>query len=178
MKKLITKTIDLSSGDAETKRLEILDYFEKTWEIDEKLYSQLRSDDVFYHRGDPLRHVLLFYLGHTAVFFINKLFLAKIIETRINPSFESIFAIGVDEMSWDDLDEKHYNWPTVSEVRAYRDKAKMLLREVILNTSLVLPVTWEHPFWIIMMGIEHERIHLETSSVLIQIGRASCRERV
>ena len=34
MKKLITKTIDLSSGDAETKRLEILDYFEKTWEID------------------------------------------------------------------------------------------------------------------------------------------------
>ncbi len=74
MKKLITKTIDLSSGDAETKRLEILDYFEKTWEIDEKLYSQLRSDDVFYHRGDPLRHVLLFYLGHTAVFFINKLF--------------------------------------------------------------------------------------------------------
>ena len=116
MKKLITKTIDLISGDAETKRLEILDYFEKTWEIDEKLYSQLRSDDVFYHRGDPLRHVLLFYLGHTAVFFI-----------------------GVDEMSWDDLDEKHYNWPTVSEVSAYRDKAKMLLREVILNTSLVLP---------------------------------------
>ena len=168
MQKLITKTIDLGSGDAETKRLEILDYFEKTWEIDEKLYSQLRSDDVFYHRGDPLRHVLLFYLGHTAVFFINKLFLAKIIETRINPSFESIFAIGVDEMSWDDLDEKHYNWPTVSEVRAYRDKAKMMLMEVILSTPLVLPVTWEHPFWIVMMGIEHERIHLETSSVLIR----------
>jgi len=29
-------------------------------------------------------------------------------------------------------------------------------------------VSWESPFWIIMMGIENERIHLETSSVLIR----------
>ena len=99
MNNLITKTIDLASGNAEDKRNEIRDYFEKTWAVDEKLYTQLASDDVFYHRGDPLRHVLLFYLGHTAVFYINKLFLAKIIDTRINPAFESIFAIGVDEMS-------------------------------------------------------------------------------
>ena len=27
---------------------------------------------------------------------------------------------------------------------------------------------WDNPFWIVMMGIEHERIHLETSSVLIR----------
>lgn len=168
MDKLITKTIDLSSGDPEKKRLEILAYFEKTWEIDEKLYSQLASDDVFYHRGDPLRHVLLFYLGHTAVFFINKLFLAKIIDTRINPSFESIFAIGVDEMSWDDLNERHYNWPSVPEVREYRNKAKELITKLIINTPIQVPITWEHPFWIVVMGIEHERIHLETSSVLIR----------
>lgn len=168
MKELITKTIDLSNGNPDAKRREILEYFEKTWAIDEKLYTQLKSDDVFYHCGDPLRHVLLFYLGHTAVFFINKLFLAKIIDTRINPAFESIFAIGVDEMSWDDLDEKHYNWPDVSEVRAYRDKAKKLISGVILTAPLNLPLKWDDPFWIIMMGIEHERIHLETSSVLIR----------
>jgi len=63
MKELITKTIDLSNGNPDAKRQEILEYFEKTWAIDEKLYTQLKSDDVFYHRGDPLRHVLLFYLG-------------------------------------------------------------------------------------------------------------------
>jgi 5-histidylcysteine sulfoxide synthase/putative 4-mercaptohistidine N1-methyltranferase len=168
MKQLLTKTIDISSGNVDEKRLEILTYFEKTWALDEKLYTQLKSDDVFYHRGDPLRHVLLFYLGHTAVFFINKLFLAKIIDERINPSFESIFAIGVDEMSWDDLDEKNYSWPTVSEVRAYRDKAKAIITEVIKTTPFRLPIGWDDIFWIIMMGIEHERIHLETSSVLIR----------
>ncbi len=168
MKQLVTKTIDISSGNAEEKRQEILTYFEKTWAVDEKLYTQLKSDDVFYHRGDPLRHVLLFYLGHTAVFFINKLFLAKIIDTRINPAFESIFAIGVDEMSWDDLDEKHYAWPKVSEVREYRDKAKEIITGIIKTAPLRLPVSWDDTFWIIMMGIEHERIHLETSSVLIR----------
>lgn len=138
MQELITKTIDLQNGTPETKRQEILDYFEKTWTIDEKLYTQLKSDDIFYHRGDPLRHVIIFYLGHTATFFINKLFLAKIIDTRINPELESIFAIGVDEMSWDDLNDRHYNWPTVDEVREYRNKAKELITNVILSTPLNL----------------------------------------
>ena len=168
MQELITNTLNIRSGSVEQKRQEILEYFEKTWAVDEKLYTQLRTDDIFYHRGDPLRHVILFYLGHTAVFFINKLILAKIIHARINPSFESIFAIGVDEMSWDDLDDKNYNWPEVSAVRAYRDQAKKVIVDVIKNTPLHLPIDWQHPFWIILMGIEHERIHLETSSVLIR----------
>ena len=168
MQDLLTKTVDLQNGQPEEKRTEILNYFLKTWAIDEKLYTQLKSDEVFYHRGDPLRHVILFYLGHTAVFFINKLMLAKIIDTRINPDFESIFAIGVDEMSWDDLNEKHYNWPTVAAVREYREKAKKIIVDVIQHATLNLPVKWEDPFWIILMGIEHERIHLETSSVLIR----------
>ncbi len=168
MKEFITKTIDLHSGTPEEKRAEIREYFLKTWAIDELLYTQLKSDDVFYHRGDPLRHIILFYLGHTAVFFVNKLFLAKIIDKRINPKFESTFAIGVDEMSWDDLDNNHYDWPPVSEVRAYRDEAKNVILNAIETLPLELPINWESPFWIIMMGIEHERIHLETSSVLIR----------
>jgi len=165
---LLTRTIDLQSGNPKEKRKEILDYFEKTWAIDEKLYTQLKSDEVFYHRGDSLRHVLLFYFGHTAVFFINKLFLAKIIHSRINHDFESIFAIGVDEMSWDDLNEKNYNWPSVDAIREYRNKARKVVTEVILNAPLTLPILWSDPLWIIIMGIEHERIHLETSSVLIR----------
>jgi len=165
---LLTRTIDLRNGSPIEKRNEVLSYFEKTWAIDEKLYTQLKSDEIFYHRGDPLRHVLLFYFGHTAAFFINKLFLAKIIDTRINPEFESIFAIGVDEMSWDDLNDRNYNWPSVEAVREYRNEARKIVTNVILNAPLSLPITWSDPFWIIVMGIEHERIHLETSSVLIR----------
>lgn len=162
------RTIDLLNGDPVEKKAEIRNYFLKTWELDEKLYSQLKSDDVFYKRGDSLRHIILFYLGHTAVFFVNKLFLAKLINKRIRPDFESIFAIGVDEMSWDDLNNNHYNWPEVSEVWEYRDLVKQLILNLIAELPLQMPVQWENPFWIIMMGIEHERIHIETSSVLIR----------
>ncbi len=76
--------------------------------------------------------------------------------------------IGVDEMSRDDLDDAHYDWPTVDEVRTYRDKIKTLVEKLIDELPLHLPIQWEDPFWIILMGIEHERIHLETSSVLIR----------
>ena len=168
LQELVTKTIDLRAGDPVAKKQAIRDYFLKTWAIDEQLYSQLKSDDVFYHRGDPLRHILLFYLGHTAVFYINKFYLTGLIRERIEPSMESIFAVGVDEMSWDDLNNTHYNWPAVSAVRSYRERAKELILSVIDSAPLTLPVEWESPFWIVMMGIEHERIHLETSSVLIR----------
>lgn len=168
MKSFVTKTINLHEGTAEEKRSEIRNYFLKTFDIHEKLYTQLASDEVFYHRGDPLRHIILFYLGHTAAFFINKLYLAKIVENRVNPEFESIFAIGVDEMSWDDLDNNHYNWPPVEEVRKYREKVKEVVLNIIDTTSLQMPIEWDNPFYVVMMGIEHERIHLETSSVLIR----------
>ncbi|MCF8365683.1 MAG: 5-histidylcysteine sulfoxide synthase [Bacteroidales bacterium] len=165
---LITKTTILNQGDPEKKREEILHYFQKTYDIDEKLYEVLKSDEAFYMRADPLRHPLVFYLGHTAVFYINKLILAKLIDQRINPRFESIFAIGVDEMSWDDLDAKHYDWPNIPQVREYRNQVRTVVEKLILSLPIDLPINWESPWWPVLMGIEHERIHLETSSVLIR----------
>lgn len=168
MHSLVTKTVVLNQGDPDEKRKEILEYFHKTFDIDEKLYETLKSPEAFYLRADPLRHPLIFYIGHTAVFFINKLILAKIIHQRINPMFESIFAIGVDEMSWDDLNAEHYDWPALQEVLDYRGKVRKVVDHAIKTLPIDLPIDWDNPFWVIMMGIEHERIHLETSSVLIR----------
>jgi 5-histidylcysteine sulfoxide synthase/putative 4-mercaptohistidine N1-methyltranferase len=164
----ITRTTILNSGDPEEKRQEILDYFHATYDIDEKLYETLRYDGTFYLRADRLRHPLIFYFGHTATFFINKLTIGRVIDRRINPRYESMFAVGVDEMSWDDLDERHYDWPTRAQVKEYRDQVRELVDGLIRTLPLTLPITWESPWWGIMMGIEHERIHLETSSVLIR----------
>ncbi len=158
----------LSMGDVEKKREEIRQYFNNSWNLYERLFETLNDDSVFYQRPDSLRHPLIFYFGHTATFFINKLLVSKILDQRVDPAIESMMAIGVDEMSWDDLDEQHYDWPEVSAVRQYRDKVKAVIDGLIDTLPLSLPVGWEDPFWIIMMGIEHERIHLETSSVLIR----------
>ncbi|MCF7919372.1 MAG: 5-histidylcysteine sulfoxide synthase [Candidatus Cloacimonetes bacterium] len=168
MKEHISKTIVLNVGSPAEKRAEIREYFQRTFSLDEQLYTSLREEEVFYVRADPLRHPLIFYIGHTAAFYINKLILAKVITQRINPEFESMFAVGVDEMSWDDLNEQHYNWPRLAEVIEYRNQVRDLVDRLISRLELSLPVTWESPFWLIMMGIEHQRIHLETSSVLIR----------
>lgn len=163
-----TRTTILDQGDPERKRQEIRDYFHATFTLDEKLYETLREDAAFYLRAEPLRHPLIFYLGHTAVFYINKLVVAKITDQRIHPGFESMFAVGVDEMSWDDLNDAHYDWPTVAEVREYRDTVRAVVDETITRLPLTMPIGWNHPFWVIMMGIEHQRIHIETSSVIIR----------
>ena len=154
--------------DPEAKREEIRHYFHTTFDLFESLYAHLTGDEAFYHRPEPLRHPHIFYFGHTAVFFINKLILAKIIDRRIDPKLESIFAVGVDEMSWDDLNEAHYDWPTVDATRVYRDNVREVVDSLITTLPLELPITWDSPWWVILMGIEHERIHVETSSVLIR----------
>ncbi len=163
-----SRTIILNEGSENENREEIKNYFLKTYAIDEHLYDSLASDSTFYLRPEPLRHPLIFYLGHTASFYINKLIIAKLLDKRINPKFESMFAIGVDEMSWDDLDEKNYNWPTVDEVREYRKSVRQCVLNLINEMPLKMPITRDNPFWVILMGIEHQRIHLETSSVIIR----------
>ena len=158
----------LNGTDPELKRREILDYFHATFDRYEQLFEVLTCDEAYTVKPIALRHPLIFYFGHTATFFINKLVLAGLLEERINPDFESMFAIGVDEMSWDDLSDVRYNWPSVDEVRDYRRKARAAVDGLIRRAPLSLPIGWDDPFWIILMGIEHERIHLETSSVLIR----------
>jgi len=164
----ITKTINLRDGDPENKRSEIIKYFHDSLDIEDKLFETLRRNETYFLRPDPLRHPLIFYYGHTAAFFVNKLILARILNQRIDPKLESIFAVGVDEMSWDDLNEVHYDWPTVEKVKSYRKQVRKAVDKLIMELPLSLPVGRSNAFWVIIMAIEHNRIHLETSSVLIR----------
>jgi 5-histidylcysteine sulfoxide synthase/putative 4-mercaptohistidine N1-methyltranferase len=164
----IRRSILMSGTDPETKREELRRYFHDTYDLFERLFEPFVGDEAFYVQPEPLRHPHIFYFGHTATFYINKLTLAKA-TGRINPHYESMFAIGVDEMSWDDLNDQNYDWPTVEAVRAYRKAAREAVDQVIDHLDMKLPISWEdHPAWAVVMGIEHERIHIETSSVLIR----------
>lgn len=62
-----TKTIVLTGSDPEEKRREILNYFHATVDLEEKLYSVLKSDDTFYLIPERLRHPIIFYLGHSLI---------------------------------------------------------------------------------------------------------------
>ncbi len=164
----IKESVNLSEGTIEEKRNEIKKQFIETYELDEKLFDLLKEKEFIYEQPNSLRHPLIFYFGHTATFFVNKLILANIIKERVNPEYESIFAIGVDEMSWDDLNSKHYTWPTFEQTKVYRDKVKELVLNLIDTLEFTMPINWNSPMWIVLMGIEHINIHIETSSVLLR----------
>lgn len=168
MKPLRIKPLRLDGSDEAAKREEIRQVFHATFSLDERVFDHLADERAWYQKAIALRHPLIFYFGHTATFYINKFLVAGLLTEHIDPRLESTFAVGVDEMSWDDLDDSHYDWPRVEEVRAYRERVRATVDEVIRTLPLSLPITWDSPWWAVLMGIEHENIHLETSSVLVR----------
>lgn len=63
------------------------------------------------------------------------------------------------------------DWPALSEMKTFRQKVKALVNEVIdkrIELEDQSEINYSHPFWVILMGIEHEKIHLETTSCLIR----------
>ena len=169
MKMAASKAPSLSGSDVKEKKHDLKNYFRQTWAEYEALFKLINTDEAYYLRPEPLRHPLIFYYGHTASFYINKLILGKYIDSRVNGKIEAICAVGVDEMSWDDLNEAHYDWPSVSEIHRYRDKVATLIEHLIDEMDLILPITQDSLAWLILMGCEHERIHIETSSVIIRM---------
>ncbi|XP_062920045.1 uncharacterized protein LOC134354760 isoform X2 [Mobula hypostoma] len=176
MNSVLTRKLCLTSLKpcdlANCTKEDILDYFENTYDLDETLFSALKGESSFSLCPDQLRLPLIFYFCHPSVFYINKLLLSGLIKEQVEPSFETLFEAGVDEMSWDDTENCRlggsFNWPTLKECVEYRKKIRYVVRKVIQETVLELPITMDSPWWAIFMGFEHERIHLETSSVLIR----------
>lgn len=154
-------------------RGEALAYFNNTWTLTELLFSSLIGDEPFYRPPyHGLRHPLIFYYVHPAVLYVNKLRLAGLRTSPVNSYFESLFETGVDEMSWDDMSKNVIEWPGVDEALHYRRQVYDAVVAVIesdpgLNDGHP-PILQDHPLWALFMSFEHERIHLETSSVLIR----------
>lgn len=165
MKTPLTPVPSLTSCDRET----LLAYFDEAWILDTLLMKSLRDEATYYTQPDPLRNPLIFYLGHTTAFFINKLVDVGLLQP-IAPAYETLFAVGVDPQTSQDLQTTltEVSWPTVQEVWAYREQVYEAIVNLIQSIEITLPLTWDHPLWALLMGIEHSRIHFETSSMLLR----------
>ncbi|HEU5048449.1 MAG TPA: 5-histidylcysteine sulfoxide synthase [Rickettsiales bacterium] len=159
--------------DLGASRGEFLAYFDNGWALTEMLFSALKNEAAYivrpYHK---LRHPMIFYYAHPAVLYVNKLRLAGLVDGPVDEAYELLFETGVDEMRWDQLHEKDDVWPTVEQVREYREKVYAMVKDIILTSPLLADghpsITQDSPLWALVMGFEHERIHLETSSVLMR----------
>lgn len=154
-------------------RESVLAAFDNGWTLTELLFAGLQGEEAFYRPPyHHLRHPMVFYYCHPAALYINKLRVAGLIDNPINPYFERIFETGVDEMRWDDMSKNEMEWPDFAEAHTYRARVYTTVRHLIeTHPDLAeghAPITMDHPLWALFMGFEHERIHLETSSVLIR----------
>ena len=71
-----TRTPLLTGDDPDHKRRELLAYFCQTFDLYDSLFDCLADERAWFNKAIPLRHPLIFYYGHTAAFFINKLLAA------------------------------------------------------------------------------------------------------
>ena len=153
-------------------REDVLAYFDNSWTLTELLFSSMKVEEAYirppYH---GLRHPMIFYYGHPAVLYVNKLRIAGLLHGAINLYLEKVLETGVDEMSWDDMSKNEMSWPTVETVREYRQTVyNQIVQLIKTHPDLERPAFLDQksPWWSLWMGMEHEKIHFETSSVLIR----------
>jgi 5-histidylcysteine sulfoxide synthase len=152
-------------------RKQLRAYFDNSWALTETLFSSLKTEDAFFRPPfHGLRHPKVFYYGHPATVYVNKLRVAGVLSKPVNDHLEHIFEVGVDEMQWDDMSKNHMQWPELDAVHKYRQEVYNALTDVIENHPAFETIhkLEKSPFWAMILGIEHERIHLETSSVLMR----------
>jgi len=148
-------------------------YLDNAAMVDDALFAGLHGEQSFLELAPhKLRKPQVFYYGHAAAFNVNKLLLGGLISEseRVNPAFEQLFEAGVDEHPHEKGWAKS-QWPAVAEVLEYRKAVHRLVSRVIARVgdeARGVAVDQTHPLWALLMGIEHQRVHTETSSVLFR----------
>ncbi len=158
--------IQLNNCTTET----IFNYFQNAWEWEDVLMNSIVGEEAFYLNPDLLRNPLIFYLGHSAAFYINKLIRVNLLAKHLNPDYERLFGVGVDPQTYKELNTviSKIKWPSLAQTWEYRHQVYGIVSELIKNLTLDLPIHQNHPLWALMMVIEHQRVHIETSSMLIR----------
>jgi 5-histidylcysteine sulfoxide synthase len=94
--------------------------------------------------------------------------MAGLLDRGVHEYHDQLFAVGVDPALPEHLKEVS-KWPDVETVKSYRNTVFQIVLDIIDSAGRSkTAITPEHPLWALLMGLEHDRIHFETSSVLIR----------
>ena len=134
LRALCTPPVRLGSPTHETLAASVRD----AWTLNDRLFEAI--DPAFMHaQPDPLRNPLIFYMGHTASFYINKLRAAGLLADGLHPELDELLAKGVDPEAPEELARQQ--WPSVARVAAYRAQALERVYDVIDHAALPEVIT-------------------------------------
>ena len=101
---------------------------------------RLIRPEAWYERPVPMRHRLIFYLGHLEAFDLN-LFGQERAIPSLHPEFDQLFAFGIDPDSGQLPQDERSDWPELPEVERYTGctTIKPMMCMAALHTTSVLP---------------------------------------
>jgi iron(II)-dependent oxidoreductase len=118
---------------------------------------ELLQPNALYSRPVPERHRLIFYLGHLEAFDWNQICRQTLGTPSFQPEFDRLFEFGIDPPVGQAPSDQPSDWPSPIEVRAYKDRARKILDEVLVQA----------PEQMIHVALEHRLMHAETLAYLL-----------
>lgn len=127
----------------------------------------LVKPDALYERPIPERHRVIFYIGHLEAFDWNLLAERVLGLKSFHPSFDRLFAFGIDPVGGGLPNDQPSDWPVVEQVREYAAKVRSILDDNLLEGPSDAKYQ-EFPFSTLLnVAIEHRLMHAETLAYML-----------
>ena len=117
----------------------------------------LLAPGALYDRPIPERHRLIFYLGHLEAFDWNLIGRTTLDVPSFHPTFDRLFAFGIDPEPGKQPADIPSDWPSTSEVAAYNSRTRQTIDGLLDQI----------PPQIAQVAIEHRLMHAETFAYLM-----------
>jgi len=146
----------------------LIQELERAWKRSDELFRI--AGEAWLERPIPLRHPLLFYLGHLPAFGWNQIGRGVLGRPPIDAQFDTLFERGIDPLDASAAAEQSIDtWPPVERVLAYRDEVREALLEAVpdVRTRADRDELAEH-LRVYAVVLEHELMHHETLVYLLQ----------
>jgi ergothioneine biosynthesis protein EgtB len=123
---------------------------------------EILQEEAFYERPIAERHRVIFYTGHLEAFDWNLLGQRAFGLKRFHPTFDQLFAFGIDPVGGGLPSDRPEDWPARHEVDAYNRRLRAEL-DATIEKALTHP-SEGHPQFLAMLetAIEHRLMHAET----------------
>lgn len=131
----------------------------EAWRRSDELFALIRPE-AWLERAIPLRHPPVFYLGHLAAFAWNHAAVGVGGKDAFDAGLDALFERGIDPLTDEAAEaEGRSDWPSLTEIRAYRDGVRTALTELDLSGVKDPLAAHDRVFHLIR---EHEEMHHET----------------
>jgi formylglycine-generating enzyme required for sulfatase activity len=122
----------------------------------DQLFRLVHADSL-YERPIPERHRIVFYIGHLEAFDWNLIARYAHDVPSFHPTFDRLFAFGIDPPSGELPSDQPSDWPALTEVERYNRRTRDAIDDLLAGV----------PDQLLQVAIEHRLMHAETLAYIL-----------